>query len=101
MSILGVNIVNLVTVGGSAFVATNIDDIFMLMLFLSSLTFPTRQVILGQYIGIGSLVAISAVGSLISLVVPIYVIGLLVTNDNWNKKKYLRSERNLLPVKDK
>ena len=47
------------------------------MMFFSSLTFPVRQVVLGQFIGIGLLIAISALGSLISLVVPTYIIGLM------------------------
>jgi cadmium resistance protein CadD (predicted permease) len=71
-----IDIVSLMTIGISAFAATNIDDIFVLMMF-SSLTFPVRQVILGQYVGIGLLVTISALGSFISLVVPTYIIGLL------------------------
>ncbi len=74
---MSIDIQSLITIGISSFVATNIDDIFLLMLFFSSLTFTTRQVILGQYMGIGSLVALSAMGSLLSLVVPVYVIGLL------------------------
>ena len=41
------------------------------------MNFPVRQVVLGQYMGIGLLIAISALGSLIPLVVPPYVIGLL------------------------
>ena len=61
----------------SAFVATNIDDIFVLMIFFSSLTFPVRQVILGQFIGISLLVGLSALGSFMSLIIPIYIIGLL------------------------
>ena len=68
--------------GVSAFIATNIDDIFLLMMFFSSsyssiMTFPVRQIVFGQYLGIGLLIAISALGSLIALVVPPYVIGLL------------------------
>ena len=72
-----IDILGLVTIGVAAFVATNIDDIFVLMIFFSSLTFPVRQVVLGQFIGIGLLIAISALGSLISLVVPTYIIGLM------------------------
>ena len=69
---------SLIAIGVSAFVATNIDDIFVLMMFFSSsMAFPVRQIVLGQYIGIGLLIAISALGSLISLVVPPYTIGLL------------------------
>jgi cadmium resistance protein CadD (predicted permease) len=74
--------VSLIAIGVSAFVATNIDDIFVLMMFFSSsysssITFPVRQIVLGQYVGIGLLIAISALGSLIALVVPPYIIGLL------------------------
>jgi cadmium resistance protein CadD (predicted permease) len=69
-------------VGISAFVATNIDNIFLLMMFFSSsysssMTFPLRQIVLGQYLGISLLIAISALGSLNALVVPPYFIGLL------------------------
>jgi cadmium resistance protein CadD (predicted permease) len=78
------DLANLIAIGVGAFVATNIDDIFVLMMFFSStstssssMNFPVRQVGLGQYMGIGLLIAISALGSLIPLVVPPYVIGLL------------------------
>ena len=75
-------LVSIIAIGVSAFIATNIDDIFLLMMFFSSsysssMTFPVRQIVLGQYLGIGLLIAISALGSLIALVVPPYVIGLL------------------------
>lgn len=69
--------VGLTAIGVSAFAATNIDDLFMLMIFFSSLSYSIRHIILGQYLGIGSLIGISIVGSLISLVVPTYVIGLM------------------------
>jgi cadmium resistance protein CadD (predicted permease) len=72
-----IDIISLISIGVAAFAATNIDDIFVLMLFFSSLTFPVRQVVLGQYIGIGLLVSISALASFISLVIPTYIIGLL------------------------
>jgi cadmium resistance protein CadD (predicted permease) len=72
-----VDILSLFAIGVSAFAATNIDDIFVLMMFFSSLSFPVRHVVLGQYVGIGLLIAIGVLGSLISLVVPTYVIGLM------------------------
>jgi cadmium resistance protein CadD (predicted permease) len=72
-----VDIFSIIVIGITAFAATNIDDIFVLMMFFSSLTFPVRHVIIGQYIGIGLLVSISALGSFISLVIPTYIIGLL------------------------
>lgn len=67
----------LVGIGIAAFAATNIDDIFVLMMFFSVLTFPPRHVVFGQYLGLGALVAFSAVGALIALVLPQYVIGLM------------------------
>jgi cadmium resistance protein CadD (predicted permease) len=70
-----VDILGLVAIG--AFAATDIDDLFLLMMFFSSRTFPPHQVVLGQFIGIGLLVAVSILCSLIALVVPIYIIGLL------------------------
>jgi cadmium resistance protein CadD (predicted permease) len=59
------------------FAATDIDNLFLLIIFYSSQSYPARQVTLGQFIGIGVLVAISILGSLIALVIPIYAIGLL------------------------
>jgi len=51
---------SLLILGISAFVSTNIDDIFLLIVFFSnSLKFPSYQVVIGQYIGIEILVAIS------------------------------------------
>jgi cadmium resistance protein CadD (predicted permease) len=74
-----IDIPGLIAIGVAAFAATNIDDIFVLMMFFSfsSMTFPVKQVVLGQYIGIGLLVAISALGSFISLAVPTHIIALL------------------------
>jgi cadmium resistance protein CadD (predicted permease) len=74
---MGADFLSLIGLGIAAFAATNIDDIFVLMMFFSALSIPPRHVILGQYLGIGLLVAISAVGSLISLVVPPTIIGLM------------------------
>ncbi len=47
------------------------------MLFFSSPSYHKWQIVVGQYIGIGALVAVSALGSLLALVVPQYIIGLL------------------------
>jgi cadmium resistance protein CadD (predicted permease) len=74
-----VDIVSLVFIGISAFVATNIDDIFILMMFFasSSLIYPVKHVVLGQYLGISLLVAISTFGSFLPLVILTHIIGLL------------------------
>ena len=45
---------DLVGIGVSAFIATNIDDIFVLMLFFSSFKFHKFQVVVGQYLGLGN-----------------------------------------------
>ncbi len=73
------DIAGLIAIGIAGFADTNIDDIFVLLMFFSysSMTFPPKQIVLGQYIGIGLLVAISALGVFFSLAVPSYIIGLL------------------------
>ena len=67
----------LIGIGISSFIATNIDDIFVLMLFFSTSKFPKSQIVICQYLGIGLLVLIGTLGSLIALVVPHFIIGLL------------------------
>jgi cadmium resistance protein CadD (predicted permease) len=67
----------LVSVGIAAFVSTNIDDLLILMAFFAIHRFPPFQIVLGQYIGMGSLIAVSLLGSLIALVVPRNLIGLI------------------------
>jgi cadmium resistance protein CadD (predicted permease) len=61
----------------AAFGATDIDDLFLLMMFFSSRIYPARQVVIGQHLGIGALVSVSIIGSIIALVIPTYIIGLL------------------------
>jgi cadmium resistance protein CadD (predicted permease) len=63
-------------VGIAAFVATNIDDLFILMVFFANRSFPTSQIILGQYAGMGLLLGVSLVGSLIALILPQNLIAL-------------------------
>jgi cadmium resistance protein CadD (predicted permease) len=67
----------LVGVGVAAFVSTNIDDLFILMVFFATPRFPFSQIVLGQYIGMGSLIGVSLAGSLITLVLPRNIIGLI------------------------
>jgi cadmium resistance protein CadD (predicted permease) len=107
----------LVGVGIAAFVSTNIDDLFILMVFFATPRFPTSQIVLGQYIGMGSLIGVSLVGSLITLVLPsnlIVLIGLFPIaigikellelhkkgdeeDDEKLAKKLLRSKKTRLP----
>jgi len=71
------DIMSLIGIGISAFIATNIDDIFVLVIFFSSNSFKKIQVVVGQYLGISLLIIISTFGALISLVIPQYFIRLL------------------------
>jgi cadmium resistance protein CadD (predicted permease) len=74
---LPIDFLGLVGIGSTAFVASNIDDTFILILLFSSLNFQARHVIIGQFLGIGVLITVSTLGSLIALVVPPFVIGLM------------------------
>ena len=62
-----------------AFSATNIDDLFILMLFFSRLdqSFRAWQVVCGQYLGITALVAVSLLSLLGRVALPDGLIGLL------------------------
>jgi cadmium resistance protein CadD (predicted permease) len=61
----------------TAFAATDIDDLLILVLFFSDHhTFPARHVVIGQFLGIGLLIAISLVGVFLALVVPPTIIAL-------------------------
>jgi cadmium resistance protein CadD (predicted permease) len=64
-------------IGIGAFVATNIDDLFILMVFFAKRSFPTYQIVLGQYVGMGLLLGVSLLGSLIALVIPHNLLGLV------------------------
>ena len=47
------------------------------MVFFATPRFPSSQIVLGQYIGMGSLMGVSLAGSLIALVLPHNLIGLI------------------------
>ncbi|MBW4684518.1 MAG: cadmium resistance transporter [Komarekiella atlantica HA4396-MV6] len=66
-------------VGISAFIATNIDDIVILLLLFSQLnsSFRRRHIIAGQYLGFTVLVITSLPGLFGGLVIPPNLIGLL------------------------
>lgn len=66
--------------GVAAFAATNIDDLFLLMLYFSRANNDPRrerEIILGQYLGFSVLVFISVLGYLGSLLFPRQYVGLL------------------------
>ena len=59
-----------IALGIVAFTATNIGDFFVLVMFFSNPSFSTKQVVTGQYIGVSSLIAISAVSYFATFIVP-------------------------------
>lgn len=59
------------------FASTNIDDIFILMLFFGNRSYSTKAVILGQYLGICTLIILSFIGSLLNHFIDEKYIGLL------------------------
>jgi cadmium resistance transport/sequestration family protein len=61
----------------AAFASTNIDDIFLLMLFFGNKSYTSKHVVLGQFTGMITLILASFVGSLASLFVDKAYIGLL------------------------
>lgn len=66
-----------VLTGAIAFAATNIDDLFVLMLFFSQAAFSPTQIYLGQYLGFSGIVGCSLIGFLGGLLIPQAWIGLL------------------------
>lgn len=52
------------------FASTNIDDIFLLAAFFADPRLRHRSVVVGQYLGIGALVLVSALAALLALAFP-------------------------------
>ncbi|MBD1824339.1 cadmium resistance transporter [Cyanobacteria bacterium FACHB-DQ100] len=68
-----------VLTGAIAFAATNIDDLFVLMLFFTQVnsSFTRAHIYLGQYLGFAGIVGCSLLGFLGGLLIPQTWIGLL------------------------
>lgn len=69
--------IGLVSIAIVLFASTNVDDVLVLVGFFADPKFHARQVMAGQYIGIGALYCVSVGAALISLVIPTPYIGLL------------------------
>lgn len=67
---LMMDLLTLIGVAVAVFVATNVDDLFLLAAFFADPILRTRSVVEGQFLGIGILVAISAAAALVALTVP-------------------------------
>ena len=61
----------------TAFIATNLDDLFVLMIFFMHPDYKNNQIVIGQYIGISSLILISTIGYFFKFFIPSTFIGLL------------------------
>jgi cadmium resistance protein CadD (predicted permease) len=53
------------------------DDLFILIVFFAKRSFPTSQAILGQYVEMGLLLGVNLAGSLVALVIPHNLLGLV------------------------
>jgi cadmium resistance transport/sequestration family protein len=60
-----------------SFIATNLDDLFVLMIFFAHPDYKSTPIIIGQYIGISSLILISTLGYFFKFIIPAAWIGLL------------------------
>jgi cadmium resistance transport/sequestration family protein len=72
-------LVTAIGTGIIAFTATNIDDLFILLLFFSQVnsTFTRQHIVIGQYLGVTALVIVSLTGLFGGLILPRRWIGLL------------------------
>jgi cadmium resistance protein CadD (predicted permease) len=64
-------------IGLAVFVSSNVDDLFLLVAFFSVPAFGTRSIVIGQLLGIGALVVVSAVAALTVGSIPPRLIRLL------------------------
>lgn len=71
--------IHAIPTGLTAFTATNLDDLIILLLFFSQVntTFRRHHVVLGQYLGFFALVIASLPGFLGGIIFPPHLIGLL------------------------
>ena len=67
----------LIALGIAAFVSTNIDDIFLLIMFFSNARFSLAQVVIGQYAGMALLVVVSLLAALATFTISNQFIGLM------------------------
>jgi cadmium resistance protein CadD (predicted permease) len=65
-----VSTIEAVAIGAGAFVSTNIDDILLLAVFFSERGRRIMSIVLGQFLGIGALVAASVLAALAAVAIP-------------------------------
>ena len=59
-----------ITIAILVFISTNVDDIFLLAAFFADKKLTARTVVLGQLLGIGTLVAVSTLVAWLSMALP-------------------------------
>lgn len=69
--------ISLLGIGSAAFVASNIDDTFILILLFVTPGLLARNVIIGQFLGIITLVIISSFAAFLPLAVPSFALGFM------------------------
>jgi cadmium resistance protein CadD (predicted permease) len=81
-----------------AFAAANIGDLFVLLLFFSDEHFRAYQIVIGQYLGVGLVIALSIAGSVVASMLPhgyirlLGVVPILVGAQKLSQSKYDRNE---------
>lgn len=65
-----------IIVGIIAFITTNIDDLFILSMLFSNNNYDNKKIVIGQYIGILSLILVSSISYFARFLIPIEWIGL-------------------------
>lgn len=66
-----------ISLGIIVFIATNIDDLFLSIIFFSDPNYSSKNIIIGKYLGIIILLGISSLSYFVALIIPIKFIGFL------------------------
>jgi cadmium resistance transport/sequestration family protein len=96
------NLLGSIGVGITAFVATNVDDLLVLLLFFSQVNarFRPRHIVGGTYCGFAALVGVSLLGALGGLALPSSWIGWLgIVPIGLGLKQLVQPEENDVPEK--
>jgi cadmium resistance protein CadD (predicted permease) len=93
-------VLEVVVVWVVAYVVTNVDDLVLLALFFAHSEFSARNVVIGEYVGIGTILLLSVLGALGTSFVPQAWIGLLGVVPISIGVRYLRRDGSLVPTAD-
>ena len=97
------HIIQLIGVALIGFISTNIDDFFVLTTFFSDDSYNKKTVIIGQYIGMFIIIAVSCVGFIFKMVLPIQWVGILgilpIIIGSGHLAKYIKNRKNCIDDK--